>query len=370
MSDLLTLEGLGQRAASFRFELADKQNSFLGDLTIDMDSPPGISNNINRDVKRAMNGLRLPPSVTADINTLTERVRPWMRFQDGSEYPCGVFLFADAVRDAVLSGSVQFASVGIAWWTNGTMLDQTITVNQGSRGINFYGPGKSIYDALVQQLDAAGIIERSIDVTDATIADWIVWKPNTPRLKVINDLAAMAGFYSLYFDNTGQAVLRKVPAMEAVEPTLVYTPGGSVLADGITEADDLLTAPNSYVVINSGFADKPIWGEWLVPPEAPHSYDNRGFYVVKEIDQQGVESAAAAVQAAKAFGQADFSAYRWADFSTAINPLHDTFDVVGWLDDKWREQAWDFTCNDSTPMKHELRRVWSNDFADLLEEGA
>jgi hypothetical protein len=371
MTDLATLDGVGQRASSFRFALLDKQNSLLeSSLPIDEDSAPTITNNINRAVKRSMSNLVLPPSVTADVNTLTERVQPWMRFQDGTEYPCGVFLFGDAVRQLVLSGSVQLSMLGEAWKTTATMLDQLVTINQGSRGINFYGPGASIYDAFVQQLDAAGIFERHIDVTDAVFSDWVVWKPNTNRLKVVNDLAAMVGFYSLYFDNSGVAQLRKVPAMEAVEPDFIYEAGLNVFADTITESDDLLGAYNSYVVVNSGFNGPPIWGEWLVPPSADHSYDNRGFYVVKEIDQQGITSNAQARIAAKAAGQADFAAYRWANFAAAINPLHDTFNVVQWLGDKWREQAHDFVCREGSPHKHELRRVWSDDFADIIEEEA
>jgi len=370
-ADLLTLDGIGQRAASFRFALLDKQNSLLApSIDVEAGSAPSISNNINRTVKRSMSNFKLPPSVTADVNTLTMRVQPWMRFQDGTEYPCGVFLFGDAVRQLVLSGSVQLADVGEAWWTTATMLDQTVTVNQGSRGINFYGPGASIYDAFVQQLDAANIYERYIDVTDAVFSDWVVWKPNTSRLKVINDLAAMAGFYSLYFDNAGVAQLRKVPAMEAVEPDFVYAAGLNVYADTITESDDLLGAYNDYVVINTGFTGPPIWGEWKVPASAPHSFDERGFYVVKEIDQQGVTSSSQARVAAKAAGQADYSAYRWANFSTAINPLHDTFNIVEWRGDKWREQGWDFVCREGAPHKHELRRVWSDDIADLIEEEA
>lgn len=367
---LLTLDGIGQRGETYRFELLDKQNSLLGDLPVDMESPPGITNNINRAVKRSMSGLNLPPAVTAEVNTLTERVRPWMVLEDGSEYPLGVFIFGDAVRELVMSGSVQYSQVGLAWWTKGTMLDQLVTINQGSRGVNAYGPGTSIYAALNQQLDAAGIIERQVEYTDATLSDWVVWKPNAPRSKVINELAAMAGFYSLYFDNSGVAVLRKVPSMESVEPLFVYEAGTNVLADTITEADDLLEAYNSYVVINSGFTEGAIWGEWKVPAEAPHSFENRGFYVVKEIDQQGVESNTAARQAAKAAGQADVAAYRWANFSTSVDPRHDTFDVVQWLGDKWRQQTWSFTLVAGAAMRHEFRRVWSDDLADLIEEGA
>lgn len=370
MTSLLTLDGIGQRAASFQFDLLDKTNSFLGELTVDMDAGASISNSINRNPKRQMSGVRLPPKVTAEVNTQTERVKPWMVFQDGTRYPLGVFLFADATRTLQMSGSVDLSVLGNAYETNASMLDQLVTVDQGSRGINFYGPGVSIYDALVQQLEAAQVIDYHIEPTDAVIAQWIVWKPDVSRLKVINDLASMAGFYSLYFDNNGTGQLRSVPSLASVEPTLNYTAGQNVVASSITESDDLLDAPNSYVVVNNGFTAAPVWGEWLVPASADNSYQKIGYYRVKTIDQQGIESNADAIKAAKAFGQADYATYRWANFNTAIDPRHDTFDVVGWLNDKWREQGWEIPLLDNSDMKHELRRIWSDDVAEQLEEAA
>lgn len=368
MTDLLTLTGWGQRSNSFRFELLDNQNSHIGDVDVDMSTPPSISNNINRSPKRQLNGLHLPPSVTADINTLTERVKPWMQFQDGTEYPLGVFLFADASRALFNSGSVQLAGTGDAYWTTGTMLDQLVTLDQGSRGINFYGPGHSIYDALVQQLEAGGVLDYVIEATDAQVADWIVWKPNTNRLKVINDLCAMAGFYSLFFDNQGVAQARKVPSMDAVDPLFTFEAGENVAAESVVESDDQLDAPNSYVVVNTAFGKFPVWGEWKVPAEADHSYQKRGYYVVKEYDVQGVESNAQATVVAKARGQSDYASYRWVNLSTAIDPRHDTFDVLSWKKEKYRSQQWGFTLSAGADMKHEMRRVWSSDVADLLEE--
>jgi hypothetical protein len=376
VSDLLTMAGHGQRAASYRFDLLDKTNSYLGQLDVDMTSPPRVSNSINRNVKRQLSGLTLPPAVTADVNTLTERVRPWAIFEDGQEWPLGVFLFADASRRLALTGSepeaviAGWASGKVAAFTDGNMLDQLATVDQGSRGINFYGPGHSIRAALEQQLDAAGVIERNIEDSDSTIAQWVVWKPNSSRLKVINDLARMGGYYSLYFDNGGVAQLRQVPNLDAVEPTLNYGPGLNVFADSVVESDDLLEAPNTYVVVNNAFTDFPVWGEWQVPPTAPHSYENRGFHVVKEYDIQGVESQAEATRAAKAQGQADYATYRWVDFSSAINPQHDTFDIIGWDGDKYREQQWEFTLTPQADMKHQLRRVWSEAVAETLLEAA
>lgn len=370
MTDLLTLQGIGQRVESFRFELLDPFNSRIGDLDVDATSPPTVSNSINRTVKRQLSGLRLAPSVTAEIDTLTDRVKPWARYPGGVEYPLGVFLFSDASRRPELSGSAVLTPTGYAATTEGTLLDQLATLDQGSRGINFYHVGHSIYDALIQQMEAGGVMDYEIDHTDAQVVSPTVWRPNAKRLTVINDLCKMGGYYSLFFDNNGAGQLRQVPAMESVEPTLEYAAGLNVVLGSIVESDDLLEAPNTYVVVNSAFTDRPIWGEWLVPADAPHSVQKRRFHVVKELDIQGIESSAAARKAAKAHGQADYATYRWVNFDSATNPLHDTFTIVSWLGDKYREQAWDITCRPGADMSHELRRVWSDEVADFLEEAA
>lgn len=377
-TSLLTLEGRGQRAESFRFDLLDQHNSRLGTLDVVADEPPQVANNINNSgPKRTLSGLVLPPNVTKDIDTLTNRVRMWMVLEDGSEWSQGVFLFADASRAEALYGSVDHVlgadeqpgvTAALGAFTTGTMTDQLMTLDQGSRGINFYNAGASVYDALVQQMEAGGVEQYEIEVTDAVIAQPIVWKPNTKRLAVINDLCRMAGFYSLYFDNEGVGQLQAVPALEAVDPLLSYEAGRNVVAGSIVETDDLLKAPNSYVVVNSSFTAAPVWGEWLVPASAPHSYANRGFYVVAEYDQPGAETNAQARKMAKAIGQADYATYRWVNLQTAIDPRHDTFTVVAWRGDKYREQQWGYTATPGATMQHEWRRVWSDDVADELVE--
>lgn len=364
--------GLGQRAEGFRFQLLDRWNSFVAELPVDYEGAR-ITNNINRKVKRSLSGLTLPPSVTADIDTLTERVKAFYVDSAGVFWPLGVFLFADASRDRSNFGSAQFTTgPGPGAFTTGTLLDQLVILDQPTRGVTFGAPGDLVYDLLVQQVElGGGIVNYEIEATDATVAEWTVWKPEVTRLQVINDLAAMAGFYSLYFDNDGVAILRSVPSLGAVEPTLTYGPG-NVIAGSIRETDDLLDAPNVYLVVNSGMAGGgPVWGEWKVPADAPHSEARRGRPVVKRYDVQGVSSNAQAARIAKSRGQADFATYRWLNFAAPIDPRHDTYDVVGWEDgERYRGQSWNMPLVAGGDMTHELRRIWSDDFADLVTEEA
>jgi hypothetical protein len=362
IDQLLALDGIGQRAASFRFELLDKTNSFLGTLDIDSSSPPSVENNINRTIKRQLNNLKLPPKTTAEVNTLTERVRPVMVFQDGSSFSLGIFLFADASRSVKLYASGQEMSAAEfphGNYTDATLVDQLMPLDQGTDGVTFYKPGTKVMDALNEQLEVSGVLEYTVDASDAKLADWMVWEAGGRRLEIINDLCALGSYYSLYFDNDGVGRIITVPNLETTDPDFVYDVNTTVYVDTIVESDDLLDAPNRYVVINSSFQDFPVWGVWDIPSNAPNSIQNRGFAVTRVDDVQGVESQQQAEAMAKSIGQADYSTYRWANFSAAPNPLHDTFNIVEWRGDKYREQGWSLELQEGAPMKHELRRVFA-----------
>jgi hypothetical protein len=373
MTDLLTMTGTGQRAETFVFDLLDQHNNYQGTLDVLADQAPSIDNNINRAVKRQLSGLMLPPSVTADVNTLSDRVRAWMLLQDGTKWPLGVFLFADASRAeaAYVPGSIDGVTAPdvVGSITTGTLLDQLTTLDQGSRGVSAYPPGTSVAAAIALELAKANVEDPVVDPSSAVLAQWSTWKPNAKRLDIINGLCKLGGYYSPFFDNMGVCQVQLVPALDAVNPALTYDfPSTNVYRGTVVESDDLLKAPNSYVVINSSLTTTPVFGEWLVPSASPNSFAARGFYVVQEHDVQGVQTNAQANQAAKAIGQADYATYRWVNLETVIDPRHDTFTVVGWKGDKYREQSWGLTCRSGEHQKHEWRRIYSPTAADDIAE--
>jgi hypothetical protein len=80
--------------------------------------------------------------------------------------------------------------------------------------------------------------------------------------------------------------------------------------------------------------------------------------VTKVIDSQGVQDEAQATAMAQSIGESDTCTYEHATFDTAINPVHDTFDIVAWDDKKYHEQNWSFTCFEGSDMRHDLRRCY------------
>lgn len=363
LDDIRELNGWSQRSGTVRFDLLDKTNSFLDVLDIDKASIPTIENNINRSPKRQMNGLKLPPSTTAEVNTLAERVRPVWIYQTGDTQNLGIFLFADASRHRAFYGSSQFVTSGNAVSSTTVMVDQLMNLDFASGGVTMYRPGTRIADALTEQLEVGGVIDFEVEESNAKITGsaWMVWHPNITRLQIINDLCQAGGYYTLYFDNDGVGRCALVPDLEASNPDFRYSSNGMVKRDSIVESDDLLDAPNRYLVINSSLTDGAVWGYWDVPPSAPHSFENTGRRRVKQVDMQGPETMDDATAAAKAYGQADFSTYRWVNFLTAPNPSHDTNNIIEWQTDKYREQSWRLPLLDGSDQQHELRRIWTQD---------
>lgn len=357
-----TLDG-AQFVLSFRFELLDVSHNVIGHLSPFSDTAPSITNSIDRTIKRQMQGLVLPVSDAMSINTLTDRVKPWAVFGDGTQVPCGVFIFSDTTMSRRTFGSTQFASTGSQVTLTGSLLDQLSMIDQATAVGTAYPPGTPIATALEEQMQRSSALDWHIDPSTAKIrgTEWFVKPAGTSLLEVINDLAQLGSYYTLFFDNEGVGQILQVPDLSSSDIDFEYGEGGTVFADSVTESNDLLQAPNRYIVVNNSLTDQAVSGRWDIPATSPNSISNIGRIVAHQIDMQGIESNSDAAAAAKAFGQADFSTYAWATFDTLINPNHDTFNIVGWRGIKYREQSWGYTCVHDAKHNHELRRIFAEE---------
>jgi hypothetical protein len=247
----------------------------------------------------------------------------------------------------------------------GTLLDQAMILDQPVNRAFGFKPGTLISDAIASILAGGGITLFEIEPSSSKVrgTEWVTWPPGTKRLEIINDLCQLGSYYSLFFDNFGIAQVIKVPDLATTEATLTY---GSlegeqrVFLESIVETDDLLTAPNRYIVVNSSLTDEVVIGTYDVPETAPHSFANRGFIVASVHDIQGVDSNEEAKAVAKATGQADYSTFSWVTFDAAPDPRHDTFDIVSWETVNYREQSWTLTLSAAGPHRHELRRIYDD----------
>lgn len=347
---LLDLDGVSRRSSTIRYDLLDATLTKIGELSPDRDAPPSITNNMNRTIKRVMEGMHLEPAEAADVDTISDRVRPVWVLSNGAEYNLGVFLWADASR-------LRF-SYGLE--LEGSLVDQTLILDQALAFGYSLPKDTSITAALASLAQFAGFSGAEVEIASSgrTIGNPVAWPVGTSMFSIMAELCGMIGFFSPYFNNDGVLVMEPATDLSAATADHVYESGGRIIAGSMVESDDLLTAPNRYIVIGSGANDSEVYGTFDVPDAAPYSFVNRGFYVTDVWESQGITNTAQAEDAAAARYAQDGNTYRWVDFESTPDPRHDTFDVVQYLGDLYREQEWVLQLREGSAMRHSLRRIY------------
>lgn len=346
--ELLEL-AIGQRTEAVRFEVVDAFRRTLFPVNPDRSSVITVANNANATIKRTLQGLHLAPGDADKINPVSHRLRAIWQLENGAEFPLGVFMFGDSNR--------LRATYGKSF--EGTLFDQTFILDQGRRSTFALAAGERCTDAIKALLREVNLPTDRVADAPTVLANPQAWPAGTTRMRIINDLCAMASLYSVYFDNSGVPVCRPVPDLEVANAQLHYSLGqhSRVIRDSIVESDDLWQAPNVYVVVSTSANEQEVSGSYEIPENNPLSVKNRGFEVVNVLDTPGLETSEEAVARAKAAALQDPSTYRHVEFEAAPDPRHDTFDVVFFDDGVYREQSWSLVCTPGGPHRHNLRRV-------------
>lgn len=332
----------------YRFDLLAADFSTIGTLTPSLSqSVPTITNNINRGVKRSIDGMILDPSDFANINPLTDLIKVWGNI-DGVEKPLGIFMWTDASGEQHSYGLIGNSTMVDL----GGRLDQPIGRPVGWEKTTTH---TSIVTSLAQE---CGINTSSFPITGTALTSSMNFSSDTSRASIMAQVMNVAGWYSPYFDNNGDFTAKQPQPLTS--SSLVYNGDlGNILADPAPlESNDLLSAPNRWVCEAVGAHETPIWGAYDVPPSAPHSYQNRGFYVVRTVQAaQGIESSEECYQAALTAALSDNDTYEWLEYDAVPSHDHDTFDVVNYQGQFYREQEWRLPLSPD-PMHHSLRRTY------------
>lgn len=348
-AQLLDLDGIRQRSDAFRFELLDRNGDMLGELAPQSGNPATITNDVARRVPRSLNDLRLNPADAAEVDIISNRVRVVMVLQNGAQFSLGLFLWADDSRPR--------HSWGIS--RNSTLIDKSYILDQPIGKTTSFKVGTTALAAF--RSVALGVLtadELHTEDPAVSFGAAVAWPATATRLEILSDISDKVGFLPPYFDRDGILIWRQVPEVTTAEATISFQAGGRIIAGSIVESDNLLNAPNRYVVIDTSGA-APIVGSWDIPATAPHSILNRGFPVVHTEPMQGIPNVAQAVEAARAFAKRDTSTLAWAQFASTADPRLDTWDVLGFLDEVYLSIAWRLPLFSGGEMSHTLRRVYS-----------
>lgn len=335
-------DGTGQRQATFRFELIDgTTGGKIGDLTPLKGS--SLTHNTAQTIKRSLS-LKLGVSDSADVDTVSDRVDPYMVLPDGTEFPLGRFVFTDNSRQKFTSGNISDMA----------LVDEMLIVDQQiETGIS--GDNRSVDIVITETMDTFTYV---VDLEGSPFFTNQSWAAGSNRGSILQALALTGDYFSPWFDHT--RTLRFIRSFDPADsvPTFDYDAGNQVLRAGIIERDDLLIAPNRFITIsNTNTGKTPVFGVADVPESAPHSIAKRGFVVTSVQDISALNTTQAqAVATNLALRQTVFETVT---LNTAPDPRHDSYDVIMWQGEKWLELAWTLQLEEGAPMSHLLRKAYS-----------
>lgn len=344
------------RAASWRYDLYDG-DKFQGTMElVDRGSPPNLTTDVSRSLKRTLTGVTVLPNEIDAIDVVRWSMKLVMELSDGTEWPQGTFRWADVSRP-VVSKKDGVALLGAVC----SLVDQLMIVDQQMDRSVSMPPGTNITDAIAGLL-AELPIQYNILASSATIspaAEAIAWTIGTSRLKIVNDLASMIGYHQLYFDNVGVAQLAPMPDPLIVSTGVLQYPEGQRTFFGTaTRSTNLLELPNKFIVVNNGATSIPVYGQYEVPSSAPHSFDNRGFFVTHVEQFQGLQTNDDAQFAAESLGRQWQFPFETVEFAGPPDPRHDHYNIVNFEGDQFLELTHSMILRDGSDHKHVLRRTY------------
>lgn len=322
--------GIGQVQWDIEFDIVDRSLELVDQIKpLKAD---GISAKTSGNIKRQLQGIVLDERQLRKINLFSNWLKPWFVLENGSRWPLGVYVFTDAARQ-VGSYTSTLAT---------TMMDQDYVLDQGTRNPFGIGQGGPILPAVTALLDDARIANRDIpESSAASVGDPVNWPAGTSRLKILNELCNQAGWLPPYFDNNGTLVIRIPPDIARVAPDHRYD-GRRVKRASLVENDNLLSAPNVYLVLGTGPSQGSISAVAYVDPTLPFSVQNRGFEIVSVTRAQGVQSVEQAQSMANALAAGAARGYKNIAFTGPRDPRHDLFQTVEWEGSTvYREISWD-----------------------------
>jgi hypothetical protein len=341
---LLDLEPwVGQRQASFRFDLVDGvTEEHLGQIHPIRSA--SLTHDTTRTIKRQLS-LELGLADTAAVNPLRDRVLVSMVFPNGAEYPLGRYMFTDASRTVWTSGQLGSMALNDEMF----LVDQQIQV-----GVDGIGKGLT---AVVEEVLTG--LPVTLDMEPSPFTSSEAWGVGTNRGSILESIAVSGDYFSPWFGNDGKLHMIRSFDPGTRYPDFDWDDHLVVFRESIVETDNLLTAPNRFIV-TSNASDDPavaIASTVDVPPTAPHSVVNRGFAIVETLDLQLSDQ----VQAdAVAIGIANrLTVFEQVTMSTAPDPRHDSYNVIFWRGELWLELAWGMALVEGGAMSHLLRKAYT-----------
>lgn len=341
--DLNLSAAVGQQVSSYRFDLI---NGVTGQRlgTIKPIRTGTLTMDTSRTTKRDLS-LALGKADTAAINVLTDRIVPYMVIPGyaADAFPLGRYQFTDPSRQPSTGGRTS----------NVQLSDEMFLVDQQiSQGIA--GAGR---DLMLVILDVVAGLGLTLDIEPSPYVSADAWTLGATRGQILDAIAVAGDWLSPWFDNRGTLRFRRTFNPADVVPTLDLDSGYQVIRSSIIETDNVLTAPNRFIVIGNSNSDPTVVGIADVSPNAPNSIARRGF-AIPDIRSLQLTDATQAAAVARGLAQRN-TIFEMVELTTPADPRHDGYDVVRWQGENWLELGWSMPLLPGAPMRHRMRKAYS-----------
>lgn len=341
---LLDLEPwVGQRQASFRFELFNGVDG-VEKGQIHPIRNASLTHDSTRIIKRQLS-LDLGTEDMELVNTLTDRVRVFMTFPTGAEYPLGVYMFTDSSKQKFTSGTLGNLVLNDEMF----LVDQEIEAGVNGVGINVTRVIEDVLEGLPIQFTAEATTFQSGEA----------WGVGTHRGQILESLSVSGDYFSPWFGHDGDLHFIRTFDPATRIPDFDFDRHQKVIRSPIILTDDLLTAPNRIIVISNSANDAtvPAVGTFDIPHTAPHSIAQRGFVIADVFDLQ-LSTSTQAQAVAEGIGRR-LTVFERVALSTSPDPRHDSYNVIRWDGSLWLELAWSMALVEGGTMSHLLRKAYS-----------
>lgn len=343
----------GNRKIGFRYELQNKNEKPIGTVTasgyIDFNSATEIKRVASLQIKEAK-----------DIDFLTDRVKPYMQIytkRGTVEYPLGVFMMDSPTR----------ASEGTGVERSVECYDKTIILRDDKLTARTLFAKGTLYTAAIDTLIAsAGITNYRVEPSEKQLRQDLEFEIGTPKLQVINALAAAINYNEVYVDSSGCVIVKAYTHPEARPVEFVYaTDKNSIVLPGAEETQDLFNIPNKIIRwLETPELDCIVATAENTDPTSKLSIANRGRTIV---DAEAVSDIAdqATLEAYVARLAAEAKIYQTVTITTALMPHHEFLDCLYVVNDKlgvsgkYIEQSWHMDLKVGGNMRHICKRTVS-----------
>lgn len=346
---------VGQRSATFRFDLI---NGVSGEVLGSINPMRGatLSHRTQQTIKRTLS-FTLGAADTAAVDLIQDRILLYMTFPNGEEYKLGRYMFTDSSRQVFTTGKLSNIVMNDEMY----LVDQQLQV--GFASVPVVDPIN--IPAATRGLNVERCIQRILDGVPITwhaeatpFESTSSWGAGARRGSVLEALSLSGDYFSPWFDNNG--VLRFIRSFNPAQqvPDFDWDAGNQVLRTAIVENDDLLNAPNRFIVISNAPESRTTatYGAADVPVTAPHSIERRGFVIASVNDLQALTNAQCTAIAKNMVERQ--TVFETVKITTAPDPRHDSYNVIHWNGDLWLELDWVMPLSEGEPMQHTLRKAY------------